>query len=425
MFARAVRGLARAPAVVVRSRRNKADVAASINIPKVASVAALAPVPKAVGYWLLGMSGLVAGMVSIGGITRLTKSGLSMTDWKLQGTMPPTNLEEWNREFDRYKQFPEWQQRQSMTLDEFKYIFYWEWGHRMMGRSLGFAFALPFLGFAARGMIPRRLMPRMALLFGLGGTQGLIGWWMVKSGLSKATIIGLDQGREIRVSPYRLATHLGMAFITFGACLWTGLEIVRPTEATIQAIKNLPKAALSSDVLKHAAKLRRLSIFNVALVATTVMSGAYVAGNDAGNAYNTFPKMGDQWIPDGMYDLDPIWRNFFENTATVQFDHRVLAVSTLTSIATMLVMARKGGGGKMWTQILPSHSKKFIHSAAGMSVVQVGLGIATLLLYVPVPLAATHQLGSLALLTFSTGAVHSLRFASAANLARIAPKLIK
>jgi cytochrome c oxidase assembly protein subunit 15 len=155
------------------------------------------------------------------------------------------------------------------------------------------------------------------------------------------------------------------------------------------------------------------------------MSGAYVAGNDAGNAYNTFPKMGDQWIPDGMYDLDPIWRNFFENTATVQFDHRVLAVSTLTSIATMLVMARKGGGGKMWTQILPSHSKKFIHSAAGMSVVQVGLGIATLLLYVPVPLAATHQLGSLALLTFSTGAVHSLRFASAANLARIAPKLIK
>ena len=428
MFSRAVRGLSRVPALMARGRTNKADMAASINIPKVTSAASAAvstPVPKAVGYWLLGMSGLVAGMVSIGGITRLTKSGLSMTDWKLQGTMPPTNLEEWNREFDRYKQFPEWQQRQNMTLHEFKYIFFWEWGHRMMGRSLGFAFALPFIGFAARGMIPRRLMPRMALLFGLGGTQGLIGWWMVKSGLDKATIIGLDRNREIRVSPYRLATHLGMAFTTFAACLWTGLEIIRPTAGTVHAIKNLPKAALTSEVLKHAAKVRKFGIFNVALVATTVMSGAYVAGNDAGNAYNTFPKMGDEWIPEGILALDPVWRNFFENTATVQFNHRVLAMSTLASIAAMFVMARKGAGGKLWAQILPSHGKKFLHSAAGMSVVQVGLGISTLLLYVPVPLAATHQLGSLALLTFSTGAVHSLRFASAGNLARIAPKLIK
>jgi heme a synthase len=384
----------------------------TVNLNPGANVFKLAkPVPKAVGYWLLGMSGLVAGMVSIGGITRLTKSGLSMTDWKLQGTLPPMNIEEWNREFDRYKQYPEWQQRQNMTLDEFKYIFYWEWGHRMMGRSLGFAFAVPFLVFAARGMIPSSLMPRMALLFGMGGTQGLIGWWMVKSGLDKATIIGLDQNREIRVSPYRLATHLGMAFLTFGACLWTGLEIVKPTEETI---RNLMKKSnmISKDVLANAKYIRRFSLFNVVLVATTVMSGAYVAGNDAGNAYNTFPKMGDEWIPEGMYSLEPKWRNVFENTATVQFDHRILALSTLGSIATMFVLARKGSNGQLWKHILPAHTKKWLHSVVGMAGVQVGLGISTLLLYVPIPLAATHQLGSLALLTFSTGALHSLRFAN-------------
>ena len=377
-------------------------------------------VPKEVGYWLLGMSGLIAGMVSVGGITRLTKSGLSMTDWKLQGTMPPMNLEEWNREFDRYKRYPEWQQRQSMTLDEFKYIFYWEWGHRMMGRSLGVAFAVPFLVFTAKGMIPRSLMPRMALLFGMGGTQGLIGWWMVKSGLDKATIIGLDNNREIRVSPYRLATHLGMAFLTFGACLWTGLEIVKPTETTLRKIthgKGLNY--ITKELLDHSKKIRRFAALNIALVATTVMSGAYVAGNDAGNAYNTFPKMGDEWIPTGMYTLEPIWRNFFENTATVQFDHRVLALSTLGSIATMFILARKSGNGRLWKHILPNHTKQWLRCTVGMAFAQVGLGISTLLMYVPVPLAATHQLGSLALLTFTTGTLHSLRFA---NILKIAAK---
>jgi heme a synthase len=399
------------------------------------------PVAKSVGYWLLGMSGLVAGMVSIGGITRLTKSGLSMTDWKLQGTIPPMNLEEWNKEFDRYKQYPEWQQRKNMTLDEFKYIFFWEWGHRMMGRSLGIAFALPFLVFLSRGMIPRRLLPRMGLLFTLGGTQGLIGWWMVKSGLDKATIIGLDQNKEIRVSPYRLATHLGMAFTTFVACFWTSLEILKPTTVTVNnVINNIKQMALTvsaaststaasgtataavpaskaithkftpESLLKITKNIRRLNVLNIALVATTVMSGAYVAGNDAGNAYNTFPKMGDEWIPSGMYSLDPIWRNFFENTATVQFDHRILALSTLTSIGGMFILARRGGNGLVWNKVLPSNTKKWITSVAYMSIIQVGLGITTLLTYVPIQLAATHQLGSLVLLALSTGTLHSLRF---------------
>merc|ERR1711871_539855 len=147
----------------------------------------LQDVDRAVGYWLLGMSGLVAAMVSVGGITRLTRSGLSMTDWSVTGRLPPTTKEEWEREFEVYKQFPEWQQRKSMTLDEFKFIFFWEYGHRMMGRFLGLAFVGPMVYFASKGRIPAWLRPRLAGLFALGGTQGLIGWWMVKSGLDVET----------------------------------------------------------------------------------------------------------------------------------------------------------------------------------------------------------------------------------------------
>ena len=388
-------------------------------------------VPKAVGYWLLGMSGLVAGMVTVGGITRLTRSGLSMTDWKLQGSLPPMNKEEWMVEFDRYKQFPEWQQRKNMTLDEFKFIFFWEYGHRMMGRSLGIAFSAPLAYFYMKGMIPKHLNPRMALLFALGGGQGLIGWWMVKSGLAN-----VDANKEIRVSPYRLATHLGMAFTTYGTLLWTALEIMRPTQNTLKdvvtaSLSNKNKKGLSQEVLNQVRKLRGVSLVNLGLVATTVISGAYVAGNDAGNAYNTWPKMGDVWIPEGILEITPMWRNFTENTATVQFDHRVLAISTLASVTGMFALAKTAAGGQVWKQVLPKYSRSAIHAAAGMSLVQVGLGISTLLLYVPIPLAAAHQAGSLVLLTFSTAAVHSLRFSpllragsAAAGAAKVIKKIV-
>jgi cytochrome c oxidase assembly protein subunit 15 len=371
------------------------------NVPKEAT-------PKQIGYWLLGMSGLVAGMVTVGGITRLTRSGLSMTDWKLQGTLPPMNYDEWMIEFDRYKQFPEWQQRKNMTLDEFKFIFFWEYGHRMMGRMLGVAFTGPLIYFAARGMIPRHLYPRMALLFGLGGSQGLIGWWMVKSGLGKDVLEG---NKEIRVSPYRLATHLSMAFTTYGTLLWTALEILKPTPQTLEGVMTKGGAAgLSPTLLKAVKKVRGMSAVNLGLVAATALSGAYVAGNDAGRAYNTFPKMGDEWIPEGMYTLEPVWRNFVENTAAVQFDHRVLALTTLGSITSMFVTAKSAASGVVWKQILPRYTQLAMHSAAGMVLVQVGLGISTLLLYVPTHLAATHQFGSLVLLTFSTATLHSLKF---------------
>jgi len=301
-----------------------------------------------------------------------------MTDWKLQGSLPPITKEEWEIEFERYKQFPEWQQRKLMTLNEFKFIYFWEYGHRMMGRFIGVAFVVPFTYFTIRGHIPKTLYPRLGLLFSLGGAQGLIGWWMVRSGLE----LDPKQSKEIRVSPYRLATHLAMAFTTYTLLLWTALDLVKPASQA-QTIA----ASLSADSLRYASRLRTLSFINGALVAVTVISGAYVAGNDAGRAFNTFPDMNGEWIPSEVLKLQPMWRNFFENTATVQFDHRVLALSTLGSIGATYAIALRNPSWSM----LPRFTRLCFHGVAAMSVTQVGLGISTLLLYVPIPLAAVHQ----------------------------------
>jgi cytochrome c oxidase assembly protein subunit 15 len=299
--------------------------------------------------------------------------------------MPPITKEEWNKEFERYKTYPEWQQRQTMTVDDFKFIYFWEYSHRMMGRFIGLAFVLPGAYFLSRGMIAKSMYPRLGVLFGLGGSQGLIGWWMVKSGLD----MDPAQQKEIRVSPYRLATHLAMAFTTYTYLVWSGLDLLNPAaQAKETALK------LSAECLKHTSRIRKLAIFNGALVATTVLSGAYVAGNDAGRAFNTFPKMGDDWIPDEILALKPLWRNFFENTATVQFDHRVLALTTLGSISAMFAMAVKS---PHWST-LPHASRKAFHAVIGMAGLQVALGISTLLLYVPVPLAAVHQVSCFVIL---------------------------
>ena len=376
---------------------------------------------KSIAYWLLGMSGLVAAMVSVGGITRLTRSGLSMTDWSITGRLPPTTQERWEEEFEIYKQFPEYQQRKSMTLDEFKFIFWWEYGHRMMGRFLGVAFTGPMIYFVARKKIPRWLAPRLAGLFTLGGMQGLIGWWMVKSGLDIETSSARgDKTQEIRVSPYRLATHLSMAFTTYTALLWTAMDILNPArvaQATAAQINN-------PQILKHALFLRSFALGNTALIATTVLSGAYVAGNDAGRAYNSFPKMGDEWVPSEILALRPIWKNFTENTATVQFDHRILALTSLASTATMYGQARYNLNGMFWKAV-PSYVRLIFNKIAVMSAAQVGLGISTLLLYVPIPLAAVHQAGSLLLLTFSLGTAHSLKFAKyAPHLTKVVSKVV-
>ncbi len=360
---------------------------------------------KPLAYWLFGVSALVAGMVTVGGVTRLTRSGLSMTDWKLQGSLPPMTPEEWEVEFARYKTFPEWQQRKSMTVEEFKYIYFWEYGHRMFGRLIGLAFVVPGVYFAARGKIPKQFYPRMGLLFGLGGGQGLIGWWMVKSGLE----MDPQQKKEIRVSPYRLATHLGMAFTTYTALIWTAMDFYNPANKAKEVATKL-----SQEVLQVARKSRKFALHNVALVALTVMSGAFVAGNDAGNAYNTWPKMGDDWIPSEITEMVPFWKNLFENTATVQFDHRMLAYSTLSAIALMYWKAKTALNGAYWAN-LPKWSRIGYRAVGLMGVAQVGLGISTLLMYVPIPLAAAHQFGSLTLLTLMTALGHSLNFSKAST----------
>lgn len=353
---------------------------------------------------------MVAGMVTVGGITRITKSGLSMTDWKVQGSLPPMTPEEWEKEFERYKTFPEWQQRQSMTVDEFKGIYFWEYSHRMMGRAMGLVFALPFTFFAARKMIPRHMYGRLGTLFGLGGLQGLVGWWMVKSGLDERLVQNrLDLRQEIKVSAYRLAAHLSMAFVTYGLLIWTGLDTINPFK-----IKNFiaeKASTLSREQISKFVRVRQLSIAQGALVLGTAISGAFVAGNDAGRAYNTFPKMGDTWFPDTetLFELQPLYRNFFENTATVQMDHRLLALTTLTSIWGLYLPLRFGKGTLSY-KMLPRFTQVSLTAMTHASLVQVGLGVAALLHYVPMGLAVAHQAGSVLVLTCSTAFIHSLKF---------------
>lgn len=373
-----------------------------------------APVAK----WIIGTSGLVAGMVHIGGVTRLTKSGLSMTDWKPLGSLPPITDEEWATEFERYKQFPEWQQRKSMTVEEFQYIYFWEWGHRMLGRVVGVCFAAPWAYFALKKKIPPGYGNRMRLLFAMGGTQGLVGWWMVKSGLGENRF---GDKKEIRVSPYRLAAHLGMAFTTYSTLLWTGLGISQiPNDVGNGQNGNVGNKSkifelahsLSKEARKHAAKVRAGAIAVTGLTAVTVASGAFVAGNDAGNAYNTFPKMNEQWIPkDDMIDpeLKPSYRNAFENTAMVQWNHRVLGTSTALSA---LTLAGVGLFHPAARHAITPQVNIGLKVLGGVAVGQMSLGIATLLNYVPIGLAAVHQLGSLVVLSTGIYVVHSLRYVS-------------
>jgi len=385
-----------------------------------------APVAK----WIIGTSGLVAGMVHIGGITRLTKSGLSMTDWKPLGSLPPISEQDWLVAFDRYKQFPEWQQRKSMTVDEFKTIYYWEWGHRMLGRVVGVCFAAPWAYFALRKRIPAGYGNRMRLLFAMGGTQGLVGWWMVKSGL------GSDRKgdrKEIRVSPYRLAAHLGMAFTTYSTLLWTGFGIMQIPNDVANGVNGQVGSkskivelaqTLSKEGIKYAKKIRGGAIAVTGLTAVTVASGAFVAGNDAGNAYNTYPKMNDQWIPkDDMIDPDiiPAYRNAFENTAMVQWNHRVLGTSTALSALTLTGIGLFHPAAR--NAITPQVNRG-LKALGGLAFGQMSLGIVTLLNYVPIGLAAAHQLGSLVVLSTGIYVVHSLRYVSPGVLRIISKRVV-
>ena len=408
--ARAARPLRRSLAaprstVVTERARPPTVVRRSLYDYRTPAAQAAAAIDKPVGYWLLGCGGLVAGMVSVGGLTRLTRSGLSMTDWKIQGGLPPMTADEWQREFERYKRFPEWQQRQSMTVEDFKFIYFWEYGHRMLGRVVGVAFGVPLAYFWSRGRLTPWLKPRLLGLLGLGGTQGLVGWWMVRSGLD-TQLLPEKQRQDVRVSPYRLATHLSLAFASYTGLVWCGLEVLSGG-----------RAARSLVARAHAARLAPVAAAAAGLTFVTALSGAFVAGNDAGCAYNVWPYMvDDRDVGEGasfapplaeLTALTPAWRNLFENTATVQFDHRSLAYATSAAVGALAASAAAGPFAA-----LPLAPRAFVVAGSAAVVGQVSLGVATLLAYVPIELAAAHQAGSLVLLTTMLGASHALSTAA-------------
>lgn len=339
----------------------------------------------------MGVSGGVAGAVVIGGITRVTRSGLSMTDWHLiRGMKPPRTDQEWTEEFDRYKNFPEYRMaRSDMTLAEFKSIFFWEYVHRMWGRGIGLAFFIPAVALWAGKYLNRGMKIRTGVFGTLIVAQGLWGYWMVRSGLDEATTASTANGALPRVSQYRLAGHLGMAFIVYAGMFYQALgHLLAENQGKIMWTKNV-------------AQLKRFTHISSALVFLTAVSGAFVAGIDAGLVYNSFPMMADRWIPSDIAAMQPWWRNMFENPTTTQFNHRILGTTTLVSILITWLISRRA--------VLPPRARLAVNCLAAMSGVQVGLGITTLLMYVPPHLAVTHQFGSLTLLSIAIWLKHELK----------------
>lgn len=323
---------------------------------------------RQIAAWLLICCVMIFAMVILGGVTRLTGSGLSMVEWDpIFGVVPPLDQAGWEEVFAKYRESPEYRKVNiGMDLHDFKSIYWFEYSHRLLGRSIGTVFLLPFLYFLFRRKLTADLVPRLAFAFVLGGLQGLLGWYMVKSGL-------VD---DPHVSQYRLTAHLGLALLIYTYLLWLLYDLLFK-----------PDGASTGDP----PRLRHFATFLLGLVTVTIVSGGFVAGLKAGHAYNTFPKMGGQWLPPAGWSLQPGWRNLFENIATVQFDHRLLA--TLTFCAVLLFWLGS------WRRRPAAPARSAIHWMMLAALVQVTLGISTLLLHVPVALAATHQAGALILLT--------------------------
>ena len=323
----------------------------------------------AVKWWLIAVAALIAIMVLVGGATRLTESGLSIVEWKpVTGTLPPLNDAQWAQAFEGYKAIPQYRELNAgMNLAEFKTIFWWEWSHRLLGRVIGAVYLLPFLFFLWRGILGSELKRQLWLIFGLGALQGAVGWWMVASGLSQ----------RVEVSQYRLATHLVLALLIFAAIVWT-----------LRRLTDRLRPIVSS----------RLKITAMALLALTFLQlyfGALVAGLRAGRVYNTWPDIDGSLIPSAarLWFEEPWWRNLFDNTLTVQFEHRMtayvlLALAILHAIDA--VRSRAGAavvGGAWWL--------------VAAIVLQATLGILTLLRQVPIDLALTHQAVAIAVLTLA------------------------
>jgi cytochrome c oxidase assembly protein subunit 15 len=336
---------------------------------------------RRIALWLMVCCAMVFAMVVLGGVTRLTGSGLSMVEWDpIFGIVPPLSEADWDATFSLYKESPEYRKiNVNMDVHGFKQIYWFEFAHRLLGRTIGLVFLLPFLFFLLTGRIRRPLIPRLAMLFVLGGLQGVLGWYMVKSGL-------VDNPH---VSQYRLTAHLAAALVIYSYMLWVALGLW--TNAGRAPSAPAPRG------------LRRFAALLGGMVFLTALSGGFVAGLKAGFAYNTFPLMDGHWIPEAMFLQTPAWRNFFENIAAVQFDHRLLATLVFIGCASFWLAARR--------YTLPASARIGVHALLVAVVLQVTLGISTLLLHVPTPLASTHQAGALLLLTVVLFVNHRLIYA--------------
>jgi cytochrome c oxidase assembly protein subunit 15 len=333
--------------------------------------------PRALIVWLVSCAAMVAAMMLIGAVARLTESGLSMVEWRpLIGSLPPLSIQEWERVFDLYRKTSEYRlENAGMSLSEFKTIFWWEYIHRLWGRLIGIAFGVPLIWFLWCGYIPPRLQPQLFALFVLGAVQGGVGWWMVKSGFVN----------RHDVSQYRLTVHLSLAFLILGYMLWLVADLV----AGVNAKRRTP------DWLRHSLSAILIVVF------VTVMSGGLVAGLGAGFDYNTWPLIAGAWVPSDVFDAVPIWSAAFEDILTVQFDHRMLAYATIAGVLCVSGFGYRSARSR-WQKLI-------LMLFAGMALIQTALGIVTLLSVVAIPLAVMHQAGAILLFSFAILARQAFR----------------
>jgi cytochrome c oxidase assembly protein subunit 15 len=323
----------------------------------------------AIRVWLMILFAMVMVMIAVGGLTRLTDSGLSITEWRpFTGALPPLTTEDWQRAFDLYRAIPEYQlQNKGMSLAEFQFIYWWEWGHRQLGRVIGLVWALGFFGFLVARKIPTGWTGRLFFLGVLGGAQGAIGWWMVASGLT---------GTMLDVASYRLATHLGLAFVILGFIAWYTFELGREERDLMQARRS------------REGKLFGLGTGLLHFTFLQILLGALVAGIDAGRTYNDWPLMAGAFLPPYPFELEPVWRNFFENAGLVQFMHRIAGYLLLAFGIVVWLWARRS----------PNADTRFRFNAVfAMLWVQMALGIVTVLYMAPWQVAIAHQVGAVIL----------------------------
>ena len=334
---------------------------------------------RQIALWLFICSAMVFAILVVGGVTRLTHSGLSIVEWKpIVGVIPPLNQSEWDETFEKYKKTPEYQKvNHQMELDEFKGIFFWEYWHRVLGRLIGAVFLLPFLYFWLRRKIDRPLVPKLLGIFVLGGLQGAMGWYMVKSGL-------VD---DARVSQFRLTAHLSLAFLIFISMMWVALDLLTARQRST-----------ASEALR---KLQRTGIMLAILAFYTVVTGGFVAGIRAGKAYNTFPLMNGHFLPPESFIIEPWYLNFFNNMALVQFDHR-LGAWLLAFLVPWFFL-------KVWAANVSNRARLAAAFLLVSLIIQISLGIATLLLAVPVALGTAHQGGSMVVFGALLWLNHELR----------------